>query len=205
MLSLFDQFNKNMSFHKKIALLQQMVNNATSSLRSAQSLLDELVGTDSSKQALDLRLANMSERDQARDAEGPVYEGVFDGEKMVTADDETFPVPANYASKSKLIAGDELKLIITDSGQFIYKQIGPVERKPIVGTLVQEDNRYKVLCNGRAYNVLLAAVTYYKAEVGDKVTIIVPVSIETDWAAIDNVLPGDLEEGSSDLDDDSVF
>ncbi|MDZ7744984.1 MAG: hypothetical protein U5K77_04515 [Candidatus Saccharibacteria bacterium] len=66
---------------------------------------------------------------------GKVIEGVFDGQNMVGSDGKTYPVPANYASKSKLVQGDILKLTIADDGAFMYKQIGPIPRKQLVGTL----------------------------------------------------------------------
>jgi bifunctional DNA-binding transcriptional regulator/antitoxin component of YhaV-PrlF toxin-antitoxin module len=95
-------------------------------------------------------------------------------------------VPANYASKSKLIEGDILKLTIADDGSFVYKQIGPVARRQIIGTLVQHDGAYFVEVNGREYRVLLASVTYFKAKTGDQISIIVPEdNREAEWAAIE--------------------
>ena len=67
--------------------------------------------------------------------EARVIEGVFDGENMIGPDGKQYSVPANYASKSKLVEGDILKLTITGSGTFVYKQIGPIERARIVGEL----------------------------------------------------------------------
>ena len=46
-------------------------------------------------------------------------EGVFDGQNMMGPDGKKYPVPANYASKSKLVEGDVLKLTISDDGSFI--------------------------------------------------------------------------------------
>jgi len=191
----------NMTFHKKLALIQEMVDNAMSSIRSAQTLLNELVGKESSQTALELKLASVATRTIPED-DAPVYVGIFNGERMMTNEGEDYPVPANYASKSKLVEGDELKLIIADDGRFIYKQIGPVDRDHVVGTLVKEDERYKVLANGKAYNVLMAAVTYYKAEIGDKITLLVPANQESLWGAIDNVIPvEDFIDDSKDEED----
>ena len=67
--------------------------------------------------------------------EGKVIEGAFDGQNMIGPEGKIYPVPANYASKSKLVEGDTLKLTIVDDGSFIYKQIGPVERKKLIGSL----------------------------------------------------------------------
>jgi hypothetical protein len=111
---------------------------------------------------------------------------VFDGQNMIGPDGKTYPVPANYASKSKLVQGDILKLSIADDGSFIYKQIGPVPRKQIIGTLVQRDGHYFVEASAREYRVLLASVTYFKAKPGDQISIIVPEDEEdVEWAAIE--------------------
>ncbi|MFH0838507.1 MAG: hypothetical protein V1880_04555 [Patescibacteria group bacterium] len=128
--------------------------------------------------------------------EGRVIEGVFDGQNMVDKKGAVHPVPANYASKSKLIPGDVLKLTVTDEGKFLYKQIGPIERRTVIGPLVHNNGQYQVLAEGKAYNVLLASVTYFRASVGDEVTLIIPMHEESSWGAIEAVLPkfDDVEE-----------
>ena len=118
-----------------------------------------------------------------------IIEGVFDGESMVGPNKKSFPVPANYASKSKLIPGDVLKLTILDDGSFLFKQIGPIKRKKIIGDLEKvSEGKYIVNSEGKEYNILLASVTYFKANEGDKLTIIVPEEGETEWAAVENLL-----------------
>lgn len=173
-----------MPLSNKLALLKEMLDSAESNIRSARQIMGELTGTGDTKGQYTKKAATMKPSDG-----GQIIEGVFDGQNMIGPDGKSYPVPANYASKSKLIPGDVLKLTIAEDGSFIYKQIGPVERKRIVGTLVYEDGQYKVLGEGKAYKVLLASVTYYRAEVGDSVTLIVPSLEESDWGAIDNVLP----------------
>lgn len=121
--------------------------------------------------------------------EGRVIEGVFDGQNMIDKKGAVHPVPANYASKSKLIPGDVLKLTVTDEGKFLYKQIGPVERRTVIGPLVNNNGQYQVLADGKAYNVLLASVTYFRAAVGDEVTLIIPMGEDAKWGAIEAVLP----------------
>ncbi|MBU0578215.1 hypothetical protein KJ742_05525 [Patescibacteria group bacterium] len=131
------------------------------------------------------------------DGEGRIIEGVFDGQNMLDKKGTVYPVPANYASKSKLVPGDVLKLTVTEEGKFLYKQIGPVERKSIVGPLVYNEGQYQVLADGKAYNVLLASVTYFRAAVGDEVSLIIPMEDkDADWGAIEAVLPkfGEVDE-----------
>lgn len=122
--------------------------------------------------------------------QGPVtiIEGVFNGEEMIDKDGKKYAVPANYASKSKLVAGDKLKLTISQDGSFIFKQIGPIERKHIIGKLQKTGDRWLVTCEGKKFQCLQASVTYFKAKAGDKITIIVPKVGESEWAAIENLL-----------------
>src|SRR3989344_1018089 len=49
-----------------------------------------------------------------------VVEGSFNGEKMIGDDGKEYAVPPNYASKSKIVPGDRMKLTITKSGSFVY-------------------------------------------------------------------------------------
>ncbi len=117
-----------------------------------------------------------------------IVEGVFNGEEMIDKDGRKYAVPANYASKSKLVAGDKLKLTVAPDGTFVFKQIGPVERKHIIGKLTKTGDRWQVVSDGKKYQVLQASVTYFKAKANDKITIIVPKVGEADWAAIENLL-----------------
>ncbi len=117
-----------------------------------------------------------------------IIEGVFDGQNMIDDKNDVYPVPANYASKSKLVEGDRLKLTIQADGSFLYKQIELIPRKLLVGKLILDGNQYQVLTEKKAYNVLYASVTFFKCKVGDKITIIVPEDELSTWAAVENVI-----------------
>ncbi len=120
---------------------------------------------------------------------GKVIEGVFDGQKFVDADGKEYPVPVNYASKSKLVEGDILKLTIAEDGRFIYKQINQVERRQVIGTLTEHDGTYYVEAGGKEYRILLASVTYFKLVEGSQVTIIIPSNNpDATWAAVEAAL-----------------
>jgi hypothetical protein len=108
---------------------------------------------------------------------------------MVGSDGKVYPVPANYASKSKLVQGDILKLTIADDGAFLYKQIGPVPRKQVVGALILENGHYFVDTGAKKLRVLLASVTYFKAKPGDQVSVNVPEDdSNAEWAALEAAL-----------------
>lgn len=177
-----------MSDLSKIALIREMLDSAEKSIRSAHRVLAEISGESSNDELI---IASQTKNLAAPrvDKNHRIIEGIFDGEKMIDKNERTYPVPANYASKSKLVAGDHLKLTITEEGKFLFKQIGPADRKSLVGPLTFEDGQYKVLTNGKAYKVLLASVTFFRAEVGDEVTVLVPTEMDVEWAAIEAVLP----------------
>jgi hypothetical protein len=160
---------------KQVKRLKSLIQDAETNLAAAKELLISLVGSDDSAQL-----------GPTEEVAGKVIEGVFEGQNMIGPDGKTYPVPANYASKSKLVEGDILKLTIADDGGFLYKQIGPVARRQIIGTLVQHDGAYYVEAGGREYRVLLASVTYFKAKTGDQISIIIPEdNREAEWAAIE--------------------
>jgi hypothetical protein len=166
---------------KQVKRLHSLIQEAETNLAAAKELLISIVGDDGT--VLTPRTSNPDE------AGGKVVEGVFDGQKMAGPDGKEYPVPANYASKSKLVEGDILKLTIADDGSFIYKQIGPTERKQIIGTLVQHDGAYYVEASGHEYRILLASVTYFRISEGDQVTIIVPAdNLDAEWAAVEAAL-----------------
>ena len=122
--------------------------------------------------------------------EGKIVEGVFDGESMIGSDGRQYVVPPNYSSKSKLVEGDILKLTIQPNGTFLYKQIGPIERQRVVGTLTRDEmtNDWRVVAEGKKYNVLTAAVSYHKGDFGDDAVILIPKAAPSRWAAVENVI-----------------
>lgn len=165
---------------KQVKRLTALIQDAETNLAAAKELLISIVGDNGTI---------VTPKNSQEDVTGKIVEGVFDGQVMIGPDGKNYPVPANYASKSKLVEGDILKLTIADDGSFIYKQIGPIERKQIIGTLVQHDGNYYVEANGKEYRILLASVTYFRINVGDQVTIIVPEdNPDAVWAAVEAAL-----------------
>lgn len=171
-----------------IALIAQMIESAEKNIQSARALLREMMGGKSDDPSDIMKRAQVLNVSEG----GKVIEGMFDGQNMVGPDGKQYPVPANYASKSKLVEGDVLKLTIADDGSFIYKQIGPIERRKILGVLVQDEKgEYKVVAEGKPFKVLLASLTYFKAEPGDQVTIVLPKDKDANWGAVENVIKKD--------------
>ncbi len=158
----------------KVVLVKRMIENAERSIQAAKQILEQ-AGDSRSK-------TKFSSRDQ-------IIEGIFDGEKMIGLDGKSYPVPANYASKSKLVEGDVLKLTITEDNSFVYKQVGPMERKKVIGVLsVNKKNHFQVSANDNQYQVLSASVSYFNAKPGDQVTLVIPKEKSSRWGAIENVI-----------------
>lgn len=163
---------------KQIKRLRALISEAETSLAAAKELILSVLGEDPTQTKADID-----------EKVGKVIEGVFDGQNMVGSDSKTYPVPANYASKSKLVQGDILKLTIAEDGTFLYKQIGPIPRKQVVGALELQDGHYFVQVGEHRYRVLLASVTYFKAKPGDQVSVNVPQDNEdAEWAALEAAL-----------------
>lgn len=164
---------------KQVKRLRSLIDEAETSLAAAKELLISLVG--------DEEMTPLRPDDRPA---GKVVEGVFDGQNMIGPDGKTYPVPANYASKSKLVQGDILKLTIADDGTFIYKQIGPIPRKKVIGLVEQRGGQYFIKVDDKDYRVLLASVTYFHAQAGDQVTAVIPEDESAEWAAIEAAITG---------------
>lgn len=178
----------------KMAMIQNLLLNIK---ESNEKLIQLLSGFISAEDEARIGISQMSDGDFDNSeviqkeglGEGKIIEGVFDGENMIGPDGKQYSVPANYASKSKLVEGDILKLAITSNGTFVYKQIGPIERIRLIGQLEQTSNgNFVVTADGKKLRVLTASVTYFKGRVDDEVIILVPKTGESKWAAIENIV-----------------
>ena len=160
---------------QQIEELEQMVQDLEARLTQAKSMLNQVAGASQPYTTLS------SQPDR-------VILGTFSGEYMVDQDKKQYPVPANYASKSKLVEGDQLKLTITPDGAFIYKQIGPAPRRRAIAKIILKDNNYYAQVGAELYRLLTASVTYFRLSPGDEVTILTPLTKKSEWAAIENVV-----------------
>ncbi len=163
---------------KQIKRLRSLLGEAETNLAAAKELLTSMLG--------DGEIITAPRSTINETPEGKVIEGIFDGQIMIGPDGKNYPVPANYASKSKLVEGDIMKLTIAEDGKFLYKQIGPVERKTVIGTLVSHDDQYFVEVSGKEYKILYASVTYFKLKINDQVSVVIPSdNPEATWAAVE--------------------
>jgi len=187
------------SQESKVKDLESLVYNLELELKKTKMVLAEL-GGQKSKDAVDFSLKAAEVGKEGYQDNGLVIEGVFNGKLMIGPDGKEYSVPANYASKSKLVEGDILKLTINHNGAFIFKQIAPVERDRVIGHLVRnnESGEFVVLAGDRIYNILLASITYFKGSEGDEVVILIPKDGGSDWAAVENIIKNKTANNSSD-------
>lgn len=126
---------------------------------------------------------------QPQISSGMVIEGVFTGNKMMGADGKEYDISPNYASKSKLVEGDFLKLTITPQGKFFFKQIGPVKRTTVIGEAWYDTDLHQwfIIHEQHRYKLLLACATFYKIIPGQRVTILVPEDGGNTWTTIERI------------------
>jgi len=138
-----------------------------------------------------LREQERSQYSPAKDLPGVI--GKYDGLYMVTADGTRIEVPVNYAAKSLLVYGDELKRIEED-GKHAFKIISKVNRKKIEGVLSKKDGKYVLLSDAGTFKLHKSAVEFRNIKQGEWVSAYIPeVGAPNDFAAIDKVVKKDKE------------
>ncbi len=123
-----------------------------------------------------------------------ILEGVFIGDKMRSDDGEIFDVPQNYASKSKLVVGDRMKLTIPLLGSLIYKQTSQVDRRRVRGELIsgKRSGQWMVATEEQNYQVLTASVTFHKGRIGDEVMLLIPDAEPSEWGTVEHIIHREL-------------
>jgi len=173
----------------RVALALELLNGMAETMSHVQSLLGGQADEAQMRQAA-ARTSRTDDR-KLQDVSGcRVVEGVFDGKSMIGTDGKSYRVPPNYASKSRLVEGDVLKLTINPDGRQVYKQIGPIQRERHTGKLAYDASAddFVVVCDSQTYKVLRASVTYFNGEPGDEVIVLVPESSACVWAAVENIM-----------------
>lgn len=119
-----------------------------------------------------------------------IIEGTFNGQHMIGDDKITiYIVNPNYASKSKLVEGDRLKLTITDDGVYTYKQIEVVPRDRGIGEAFTMKAHKGMMVNveGKKLKLLSASVSYFKIKDGDRIAVSFAEN-DPKWAAIEGTV-----------------
>ena len=133
-----------------------------------------------------------SERAQHRPSRDlPGISGIFDGEHMLTPEGVKMDVPKNYAAKSLLVYGDELKRMEQD-GKEAFKILTKVPRKKIEGLLSKKDGKYVILSDAGSFNLSKNAVEFRNIKQGEWISAVIPEKGPTgNFAAIDKIITKD--------------
>lgn len=128
-------------------------------------------------------------KNKESESEDNVIYGNFDGQSMITESGEAYPVPENYASKSRLLEGDGLKLSIQENGEFLFKLVNPTHRKRIISEIKENKEGILILvCEGKEFKISASVKNFFKLKDGNKVMAIIPKFEEAEWAAIEGVI-----------------
>ena len=172
---------------KTIEAIIDFIVTAEKSIKNAKKLLKDLANNNEIKLDVEVDLSTKW-LESYTDKESKIIEWVFTGSEMLWSDWNKYPVPANYASKSKMVQWDKLKLTIDNLWKMTYKQIQPIEREIKTWLVVKEKDKYQVVADGKTYDLLTAAVTHFKANIWDKISIIIPSWKPATVAAIEAVI-----------------
>ncbi len=161
---------------------QNRVNNIESLLRSAERDLRTAT-----------KLLNTLKEDISTSYDDvPGTLGVFDGTHMTTPDGKKYEVNPNYAAKSLLVVGDNLKMV-EDGGKQLFKQVSKVERKTLEGILNKKEGNWYALTDTGSYRLLDVAVDFRQGEVNDELVVLIPAgSPNVEWAALEKMKKDDI-------------
>lgn len=166
--------------NKNIDLIRQALNAAEASIKLSRQLLADLEGGGQGANPVDI-----SSKPKANELPG--ITGTFDGENMTSETGETFPVPANYASKSLLVVGDTLKLV-EEGKEKRFKQIEHVKRHKTTGIITKKEGKWRAVTPEGSYKVLPAAIAHFGADVGSEVVLHLPSdNLTVPYGAIESV------------------
>ncbi len=183
---------------KKIQTVHNLIEIAENNLKTAKSLLNQLLeesGVRSGSPSIQLNSPRLSrEEDVARE----VVEGYFDGENMIGDNGRIYIVPQNYASKTQLVVGDRMKWILTTNRE-VFKLIQPVERQKVEGQFLIDNDIYYVSINNidHPIKILKASATFamktQNLKQGDIVSILIPRDTKSHWGAFISIVQSSTE------------
>ncbi|MBI2414448.1 hypothetical protein HYV31_01200 [candidate division WWE3 bacterium] len=158
----------------RVRNIQNLVQNAERDLRKAVSMLEALL---------------KEPRNEFEDIPGIM--GVYDGAHMICSDGKSFDVNPNYAAKSMLVVGDNLKMI-DEAGKQIFKQVSKVDRKKLSGILNKKEGSWYALTDAGSYKLLDAAVEFRRRQINDEIEVLIPENmLNVEFAALEKLAKED--------------
>ncbi len=121
-------------------------------------------------------------------ATAPGIEGTFDGAFLVPAEGEKVEVPVAYASKTRILYGDTVKMY-DDNGEKKFKVMVKQPRKRLNAMATKRDNKWYALTGLGAYKISDSFAEFNKMGLDDQLTILVPEgNLLVPFAAIEEVI-----------------
>jgi len=183
---------------QKISKIVNLIEIAENNLKTAQILIKQLYGLSGNISDIQSAPSYSPSISSPSDPEAnflEVVEGNFDGESMIGDDGKMYAIPANYASKTKLVVGDRMKRILTDTYREVYKVIQKAPSKRAVGIFtIDENSEFVVIVDSipAPVRVLKASITFamkqQNLKPGDTIAILIPANTLSTWGAFDSIV-----------------
>lgn len=127
----------------------------------------------------------------------PGIEGKFDGKYLVTSEGERIEVPANYASKSRIVYGDTLKMY-EENGRKMFKQLIKLPRRKVLAVLSKKEGKFYALSEFGDHEISSTSVEHNNLSVGDQIQIILPEeNLKAPFTTLDKTLQQEFETNNS--------
>lgn len=115
-------------------------------------------------------------------------EGSFDGQFLVSATGQKVEVPANYASKSRILYGDMVKAY-KENGEQKFKVTTKQPRKKIKALTVKREGKWFVVTGLGSYKIADATADFNNLQVNQEVNVLVPdTNTMVPFAAFDELV-----------------
>ncbi len=173
---------------KALLAIKDFIITSEKSLKSAKKLLNDLAKENNVDLNSTISL-NTQWLHSYNNENSKIVEWVFTWEEMLGSDGNKYPIPVNYASKSKMVQWDKLKLTIDSLWKMTYKQIAPIEREIKSGLVTEDKGKFQIVCEWNVYNLLTAAITHGGIKIWDTISVILPKGKQASFAAIDSIIP----------------
>lgn len=123
----------------------------------------------------------------------PGVEGTFDGTNLITSTGEKIEVPSAYASKTRILFGDTVKMY-DDNGEKKFKVMVKQPRKKLDALSTKKDNKWYALTGIGVYKISDSFADFNKLAVNDRLSVLVPEgNLQVPFAAIEEVLKQDIK------------
>lgn len=154
--------------------MENRIKNIESLIRSAQRNLKKASG-----------LVNSLKSDIENSySDVPGTLGVFDGKCMITPEGKSYEVNPNYAAKSMLVVGDNLKMV-EEGDKKLFKQISKVPRKTSEGVLNKKEGKWYAITDTGSYQLLDVAVDFRRGQINDEIEVLIPEDdLSVEYAAL---------------------